>query len=161
MKKMVLSNLNYMDTFNAIAGAVIAFLTFIFGEHWLLFAVFLLLNIIDWITGWMKSRIAKKENSVKGWQGVLKKIGYWLMIMVAFALSAIFIELGNTLGIDLGVTTLLGWFVLASLLVNEARSIVENFVEAGFNVPNVLINGLEVANKIINKDTDAESEEVE
>lgn len=158
---MVLSNLNYMDTFNAIAGAVIAFLTFIFGEHWLLFAVFLLLNIIDWITGWMKSRIAKKENSVKGWQGVLKKIGYWLMIMVAFALSAIFIELGNTLGIDLGVTTLLGWFVLASLLVNEARSIVENFVEAGFNVPNVLINGLEVANKIINKDTDAESEEVE
>ena len=158
---MVLSNLNYMDTFNAIAGAVIAFLTFIFGEHWLLFAVFLLLNIIDWITGWMKSHIAKKENSVKGWQGVLKKIGYWLMIMVAFALSAIFIELGNTLGIDLGVTTLLGWFVLASLLVNEARSIIENFVEAGFNVPNVLINGLEVANKIINKDTDTESEEVE
>lgn len=155
---MVLSNLNYMDTFNAIAGAVIAFLTFIFGEHWLLFAVFLLLNIIDWITGWMKSRIAKKENSVKGWQGVLKKIGYWLMIMVAFALSAIFIELGNTLGIDLGVTTLLGWFVLASLLVNEARSIIENFVEAGFNVPNVLINGLEVADKIINKENENEEE---
>lgn len=159
MKKMVLSNLNYMDTFNAIAGAVIAFLTFIFGEHWLLFAVFLLLNIIDWITGWMKSHIAKKENSVKGWQGVLKKIGYWLMIMVAFALSAIFIELGNTLGIDLGVTTLLGWFVLASLLVNEARSIIENFVEAGFNVPNVLINGLEVADKIINKENENEEEE--
>lgn len=159
MKKMVLSNLNYMDTFNAIAGAVIAFLTFIFGEHWLLFAVFLLLNIIDWITGWMKSRIAKKENSVKGWQGVLKKIGYWLMIMVAFALSAIFIELGNTLGIDLGVTTLLGWFVLASLLVNEARSIIENFVEAGYNVPNVLINGLEVADKIINKEAETTEEE--
>lgn len=159
MKKMVLSNLNYMDTFNAIAGAVIAFLTFIFGEHWLLFAVFLLLNIIDWITGWMKSRIAKKENSVKGWQGVLKKIGYWLMIMVAFALSTIFIELGNTLGIDLGVTTLLGWFVLASLLVNEARSIIENFVEAGFNVPAILINGLEVADKIINKENENEEEE--
>ena len=157
----IMNNLNYMDTYNAVVGGIVACLTMIFGEHWLLFAVFLLLNIIDWITGWMKSRIAKKENSVKGWQGVLKKIGYWLMIMVAFALSAIFIELGNTLGIDLGVTTLLGWFVLASLLVNEARSIIENFVEAGFNVPNVLINGLEVANKIINKDTDTESEEVE
>ena len=129
---------------------------FLFGEHWLLFAVFLLLNVIDWITGWMKSRIAKQENSVKGWQGVLKKIGYWLMIMVSFALSAIFIELGDTLGIDLGVTTLLGWFVLASLLVNEARSIVENFVEAGFNVPAILINGLEVADKIINKENEEE-----
>lgn len=157
----ITNNLNYMDTYNAVVGGIVACLTMIFGEHWLLFAVFLLLNIIDWITGWMKSRIAKKENSVKGWQGVLKKIGYWLMIMVAFALSAIFIELGNTLGIDLGVTTLLGWFVLASLLVNEARSIIENFVEAGFNVPNVLINGLEVADKLINKDTDTESEEVE
>lgn len=153
---MVLSNLNYMDAYNAIVGGIIAFFSFIFGKHWLLFAVFLLLNVIDWITGWMKSRIAKQENSVKGWQGVLKKIGYWLMIMVSFALSAIFIELGDTLGIDLGVTTLLGWFVLASLLVNEARSIVENFVEAGFNVPAILINGLEVADKIINKENEEE-----
>ncbi|OUP77255.1 holin [Erysipelatoclostridium sp. An173] len=159
MKKMVLNNLNYMDAYNAIVGGIIAFFSFIFGEHWLLFAVFLLLNVIDWITGWMKSRIAKQENSVKGWQGVLKKIGYWLMIMVSFALSAIFIELGDTLGIDLGVTTLLGWFVLASLLVNEARSIVENFVEAGFNVPAILINGLEVADKIINKENENEEEE--
>ncbi len=156
---MVLNNLNYMDAYNAIVGGIIAFFSFIFGKHWLLFAVFLLLNVIDWITGWMKSRIAKKENSVKGWQGVLKKIGYWLMIMVSFALSAIFIELGDTLGIDLGVTTLLGWFVLASLLVNEARSIVENFVEAGFNVPAILINGLEVADKIINKENENEEEE--
>lgn len=156
---MVLNNLNYMDAYNAIVGGIIAFFSFIFGEHWLLFAVFLLLNVIDWITGWMKSRIAKQENSVKGWQGVLKKIGYWLMIMVSFALSAIFIELGDTLGIDLGVTTLLGWFVLASLLVNEARSIVENFVEAGFNVPAILINGLEVADKIINKENENEEEE--
>ena len=148
-----------MDAYNAIVGGIIAFFSFIFGEHWLLFAVFLLLNVIDWITGWMKSRIAKQENSVKGWQGVLKKIGYWLMIMVSFALSAIFIELGDTLGIDLGVTTLLGWFVLASLLVNEARSIVENFVEAGFNVPAILINGLEVADKIINKENENEEEE--
>ena len=156
---MVLNNLNYMDAYNAIVGGIIAFFSFIFGKHWLLFAVFLLLNVIDWITGWMKSRIAKKENSVKGWQGVLKKIGYWLMIMVSFALSAIFIELGDTLGIDLGVTTLLGWFVLASLLVNEARSIVENFVEAGFNVPDILIIGLEVADKIINKENENEEEE--
>ena len=32
------------------------------------------------------------------------------------------------------VVLLLGWFVLASLLVNEIRSICENFVEAGFDV---------------------------
>ena len=100
--------------------------------------------------------MAGKENSVKGWRGVLKKLGYWLMIMVAFGASAIFIEIGKTIGIDLGITTLLGWFVLASLLINEIRSILENFVEAGFNVPMILIKGLEVADKVVNKDSEGE-----
>lgn len=147
MKKM-----NYMDTYNAIVGGIVAVLSFVFGEHWILFAIFLLFNVADWLTGWMKSRMAGKENSVKGWQGVLKKLGYWLMILVAFAASAVFIEIGNTLGMDLGVTTLLGYFVLASLLVNELRSILENFVEAGYNVPTVLVKGLEVADKVVNQD---------
>lgn len=143
--------MNYMDTYNAIVGGIVAILSFVFGEHWILFAIFLLFNIADWLTGWMKSRMAGKENSVKGWQGVLKKLGYWLMILVAFAASAVFIEIGNTLGMDLGVTTLLGYFVLASLLVNELRSILENFVEAGYNVPNILVKGLEVADKVVNE----------
>jgi len=145
-------NFNYMDTYNAVTGVLIAVLSLFFGEHWVLFALFLLLNVIDWLTGWMKSYIAGKENSVKGWKGVLKKLGYWMMILVAFVASYIFIDIGNVLGIDLGITTLLGWFVLASLLVNELRSIVENFVEAGYHVPSVLTKGLEVANKVINQE---------
>lgn len=148
----ILENLNYMDSYNAVVGAIVTFLSFIFGKHWYLFAAFLLLNVIDWITGWMKSRINNKSNSTAGWKGILKKLGYWLMILVSFVASAVFIEIGSTLGIDLGITTLLGYFVLASLLVNEMRSIVENFVEAGYNVPKILTNGLEVADKIINKE---------
>ncbi len=147
-----MNNLNYMDTYNAITGAIIAFLTFIFGEHWILFALFLFFNVVDFITGWMKSRLNKKENSAKGLTGVLKKLGYWIMIMISFSASVLFIEIGNTLGIDLGITTLLGWFVLASLAINELRSIVENLVEAGYNIPNVLTKGLEVADKMINKE---------
>ena len=146
--------MDYLDKYNAIAGAVIAFLTFVFGEHYFLFVAFLVLNVIDWLTGWMKSRINKTENSVRGWKGVLKKLGYWLMILTAFLSATLFIEIGIVLNIDLGITTLLGWFVLASLIVNELRSIVENFVEAGFDVPKVLSQGLEVANKVINDDND-------
>ena len=153
MKKM-----NYMDTYNAIVGGIVAILSFVFGEHWILFAIFLLFNVADWLTGWMKSRMAGKENSVKGWQGVLKKLGYWLMILVAFAASAVFIEIGNTLGMDLGITTLLGYFVLASLLVNELRSILENFVEAGYDVPTVLVKGLEVADKMVNQEESQDQE---
>lgn len=152
-------NLNYMDTYNAVTGAVIAFLSFIFGEHWILFALFLLFNVIDYITGWMKSRLNKKENSVKGLQGVLKKLGYWIMIMISFSASVLFIEIGNTLGINLEITTLLGWFVLASLAINELRSIVENLVEAGYNIPTVLTKGLEVADNVINKENQEQSKD--
>ena len=127
-------------------------------EHWYIFAAFLLLNVIDWITGWMKSRINGVENSMAGWKGVLKKLGYWLMIAVAFAIAAALIEVGKVIGIDLGVTTLLGWFVLASLIVNEARSIVENFVEAGYDVPKILTTGLQVADEKLNG-ADKEEEE--
>ncbi len=147
-----------IDGYNAVVGAVVAVLSYILGEHWILFAAFLLLNVADWITGWMKSRMTGKENSVKGWKGVLKKLGYWIMIMVAFGASAVFMEIGLAIGIDLGITTLLGWFVLASLIINEIRSILENFVEAGYNVPTILVKGLEVADKVINKDSEKEGE---
>ena len=155
-----MNNVNpIIDGYNAVVGAVVAVLSYILGEHWILFVAFLALNMADWITGWMKSRLSGKENSEKGWKGVLKKLGYWIMIMVAFGASAVFVEIGNTLGVDLGITTLLCWFVLASLLINEIRSIVENFVEAGFDVPAILIKGLEVADKMVNQESDANAEE--
>lgn len=146
------------DSYNAFLGTIIAILTMVFGEHWFIFALFLLLNVADWLTGWMKSRINGVENSMAGWKGVLKKLGYWLMIIVAFAIAAGLIEIGKVINIDLGITTLLGWFVLASLIVNEARSILENFVEAGYDVPAVLTKGLQVADQKLNG-TDEESEE--
>lgn len=146
-----LSDLKYIDSYNAVIGGLVAFLSFIFGEHWILFALFLLFNIIDLITGWMKAMMTNKVSSITGFKGILKKLGYWLMVLIAFLASITFIEIGNALGIDLGVTRLLGWFVLASLTINELRSIIENFVEAGYNVPAVLTRGLEVADKIVNQ----------
>ena len=151
MKKMNFAE-TFIDAYNVVAGTIVAILSYVLGEHWILFVAFWLLNVADWLTGWMKSRMAGRENSMAGWKGVLKKLGYWLMIMVAFGASAVFIEIGKAIGIDLGVTTLLGWFVLASLIINEIRSILENFVEAGYNVPTILVKGLEVADKVVNQE---------
>lgn len=145
------TSLKYMDAINALGGTIVAVLTAVLGTHWLLFVGFLVLNVIDYITGVRKSRLTGKDNSAKGVRGVWKKLGYWLMVLVAFLASAIFIEIGQTLGIDLSVTTYIGWFTIASLIINELRSILENFVEAGDNVPSVLTKGLEVAENAISK----------
>lgn len=149
--KLYDTSLKYMDTLNAVGGTIVAVLTAALGTHWFLFIGFLILNIIDYITGVRKSRLTGKDNSAKGVRGVWKKLGYWLMALVAFLASAIFIEIGKTIGIDLAVTAYIGWFTLASLIINELRSILENFVEAGDNVPSVLTKGLEVAENAINK----------
>lgn len=149
--KLYDTSLKYMDTLNAVGGTIVAVLTAVFGTHWLLFVGFLVLNVIDYITGVRKSRLTGKDNSAKGVRGVWKKLGYWLMVLVAFLASAIFIEIGRTLGIDLSITTYIGWFTIASLIINELRSILENFVEAGDNVPSVLTKGLEVAENAIKK----------
>ncbi len=146
----------FVDRYNMLMGTVIAILSYVLGEHWFLFVAFLGLNVLDWLTGWMKSRMTGKENSAKGWMGVMKKLGYWIMILSAFGIGAVFIEIGEIIGIELGVTTMLGWFVLASLSINEIRSVLENFVEAGFSVPYVLIKGLEVADRAVNKEGEDE-----
>lgn len=149
------------DKINAIGGTIVAVLSYIFGKNWFLFVAFLVLNIIDYITGILKSKINNKENSTKGAIGALKKLGYWLMILVAFGASAIFIEIGDVIGVNLGVTSLIGWFVLATLMINELRSIIENFVEAGYNVPSILVKGLEIADRMLKKQTEEEEKKKE
>lgn len=145
MKKM-----SFVDRYNAIAGAITGVFTAILGIYWYIFAGYLLCNVLDWLTGWYKSRKLGKESSKSGLAGILKKIGYWVIILVAFLMPKLFISLGkDLLGVNLDFLLLFGWFTLACLLVNEIRSILENLVECGYDVPAFLIKGLAVTQKLI------------
>lgn len=145
--------MSFIDKYNIIVGGIVTVLSAIFGVFWYLFALFLLFNVLDWLTGWYKSYKLKQESSKVGLKGLLKKLGYWVILIVAFSIPVAFIKLGTTIGVDLSFLELLGWFTLASLMVNEIRSILENLVETGYNVPNILIQGLAVTEKMVNKDT--------
>jgi len=140
-----------ISEYNIMVGMIVTILTAIFGEYWYLFAAFLIFNIIDWLSGWSKARKLKLENSEKGLKGIAKKIWCWVLILVAFMISNIFIVLGKELlNVELSFLTLFGWFTLANLIVNEVRSILENLVEMGYKVPEFLIKGLSVTEKLIN-----------
>lgn len=140
-----------INWYNAIAGGVVMLLSGLFGQFWYLFGAFLLLNVIDWLTGWAKARKLKQESSSMGLLGLIKKLGYWVMIIVAFLASSVLTALGtDILQINLDFLILLGWFTLASLLVNEIRSVLENLVEMGYEVPAFLVKGLAVTDELIN-----------
>lgn len=143
----------FADTYNLIIGAVITAMAAVFGVYWYVFAAYMALNVMDWLTGWYKSRKKKKESSKAGLKGILKKLGYWVIVAVSFLMSTVFVHLGkDILGINLDFLTMIGWFTLACLMVNEVRSIFENLVECGYNIPAVLINGLEIADEMINRE---------
>lgn len=141
---------SFIDRYNAVMGAIVTVLTAVFGIYWYIFAGYLLCNVLDWLTGWYKSRKLGRESSKTGLKGILKKMGYWVIILVAFLIPELFIHLGeDLLNVKLDFLVLLGWFTLATLLINEIRSILENLVECGYNVPDFLIRGLAVTEKLI------------
>ena len=144
-----------LDMYNEVVGMLTALLAAVFGKGWYIFAAFLVFNILDWMTGWYKSRKLRTESSMEGLRGILKKLGYWVLIAVAFMVSAVFVNMGkDILHMDLGFMMMAGWFTIACLMVNEVRSILENLVECGYEVPEILIKGLAVTEKLICRDGD-------
>lgn len=141
-------DLSFIDEINAAFGIVAVIASYIFGDHWILFVAFIGLNILDYITGLIKAKIRKTESSVMGLKGILKKFGYWCIILVAFIMTPIFNELGELIGADVSFfTPMIGYMVLAMLIMNEFRSVLENLYESGVNVPTIILKGLAIFEK--------------
>lgn len=147
-------DMRFLDHYNAVAGMIATVASAMLGQFWYLFALFLLFNVIDWLTGWYKARKLGGESSSVGIRGILKKLGYWAIVVVAFAMPLALIKIGEMIGVKLSFLELLGWFTLASLMVNEIRSILENLVEAGYDVPPFLMKGLAITQKLLEDESE-------
>lgn len=138
------------DKVNAIGGVAVVMLSYAFGEHWYLFIALLALNVLDYITGVMKSRVFKTESSSAGLRGIVKKLSYWCYVAVGFIISAVLDEMIAMTGTSFDTTPFtqcVGWFVVAMVAMNEIRSVLENLVELDAPVPVWLVNGLAVLAK--------------
>lgn len=139
-----------MESYNAAVGVVMTVLIEIIGAYNYIFSIYMVLNILDWLTGWYKARKNQELSSQKGFSGALKKIGYWVIILIAFLIPYVFVTLGEEmLGLDLSFLSTLGWFTLASLIINEIRSILENLIACGYKVPEILTRGLSITKNIV------------
>lgn len=141
--------MNFLNRVNVIGGAVVTALAAVFGKYWFLFLGLLIANIIDWISGWMRSRMNGESCSKVGAIGAMKKVWYWVVIGIAFFIGFFFEKMGQTIGVALDFMNFVGWFTLANYLVNEIRSILENLVEMGVPVHPFLVKGLKIASEKI------------
>ena len=136
---------NFLNRANVIGGVVMTALTAALGKYWFLFVGLLICNIVDWVSGWMKSRMKGESCSKVGAIGAMKKVWYWVVSGIAFFVGFSFQQMGQTIGVPLDFMHFVGWFTLANYLVNEIRSILENLVEMGVPVPVFLVKGLKIA----------------
>lgn len=135
---------------SSIKDMTIFFFTEALGSHWYIFIVFMMFNFLDWITGSLKAIKLKKLSSYVGIKGLLKKLGYWIVIGIAFSFSTLFVIIGKEiLGINLSIMHSLGWFTFSILIINEAISILENLVILNIKVPTILIKSLKITEKIL------------
>ena len=98
--------------------------TYLFGRMDTLFKTFLILIIIDYISGICKAIYNKKLNSEIGAKGIIKKIGYLLIIIVAELV-------GNLYSNNLDIRNILLYMFIA----NEVISILENLSKVGIVIP--------------------------
>lgn len=91
------------------------------------------LMTIDYVTGVVHAACDGCLNSTKGWRGLLKKAGYFVVVIVAVAFDRI-----TGLQVPLART-----FVIAVLSLNECLSLLEHAGGLGVPIPPALIARIE------------------
>lgn len=117
---------------NTIGGVILGICTYIFGGLDKIFLILLTVIVIDYITGLCRAIINKKLNSMIGIKGIIKKIGYLLIVAVSVAIDT----MTNTPNV---VRSL----VINFFIVNEIISIVENWGQMGLPLPDKLLQVLD------------------
>lgn len=92
----------------------------------------LILMVLDYITGLCKAIVNKEINSIIGAKGIIKKVGYLVIVAVSVLLDEI---VGNTGAIR----NLVVYFFVA----NEGISILENWGKIGLPLPPKVLEVLE------------------
>ena len=130
----------------ALQGAATIVLSWIAARLGVLFAPVILLMImmaLDYVTGMLASKaeaIAHPENPEYGWSsrkgilGIIKKIGYVFLVVVAVSLDHILVQAAAPLGFALP-RAIFGLLVTVWLVLNEMLSVVENAGRMGAPVP--------------------------
>lgn len=90
-----------------------------------------LLICLDYVTGIMKSVYKKKLSSEIGWRGIIKKVTFLIVVMVAYLAQQVF---GNAVP--------LREMVICFFISNEALSILENAAAMGIKLPKKLLDVL-------------------
>jgi len=117
---------------NFITGTLATWLVFLLGGYDIALQILLIAVVLDYASGILKAIYNKKLNSEIGLKGIVKKIGYFILVAVAVILDRVMGDTG-------AIRTLVIYFFVA----NEGISILENWGDMGVPFPQKLRDTLE------------------
>lgn len=117
-----------MNKLEYILPITMSILTFLVGGFDSLIISLLIIIGIDYITGVLKAIYKKNLNCITNLKGVLKKIGYLLIVILATVID----------GLILDDSMALRSLVLYFFIANESISVVDNWGEIGLPLPEKL-----------------------
>lgn len=107
-------------------------MVYAFGGVDLILRVLLFFIVLDYATGLMKAFVKKELSSSVGWNGIMKKIGTLIAVIVAHQMDKI-----DPTGSQLFRNAVVTFFI-----ANEGVSLVENLAIIGVPVPAILKRAL-------------------
>lgn len=125
-----------MDKIKLALSSVFSFIVGIFGALAIPILLMVSCNFVDYVTGIMAApRRGQKITSKIGLQGIKKKIGLWLLVIVGAMLDALIGYATESVGLTIPVKLVIGCFVCIWIICNEMLSILENLRDIGVPLP--------------------------
>ena len=117
---------------NSIIASILTTFIFLLGGIDIALISLLIIIVLDYVTGILSAFYNKQLSSKIGYKGIIKKVSYFIIIMVAVLLDRL-----------LGETNLIRTFMIYYFVANEGLSIIENVGEMGIKLPKKLLDALE------------------
>ena len=121
---------------NYLSSTILTTIVYYLGGLDMALKTLLILMVLDYITGICKSIVNKKVNSIIGLKGIIKKVGYLILVALSFLLDGVVGDTG-------AIRNLVVYFFVA----NEGISILENWGAMGLPLPSKILEVLEQLKK--------------
>ena len=138
------------NIFNVVVTTTIAGLV-AYCSH-ILVPIFVLgvIMVADYFTGVVKGYTTATLNSKKGILGFIKKLCYFLLVLVGCMCDYLITVIATDLHIEIGNIYFVGLILTIWLIINECLSILENLAIIGVPIPKFLISIVNKLEVVIN-----------
>lgn len=127
--------------------AVLSFLSLKSGLQKESLIILVVAMVLDYISGIIAGAVTRQLDSKKGFEGILKKCGYILILCVTVLADVLLANFGQQLGMEFKTSCTFSMLVVTWMTLNELLSIVENISRTGIPLPAFITRTLKAFQK--------------